>query len=249
MSGDLPGAQPLDGDFRRAAVAEDRRDDSGSAAGAGERSAAAGGHANDRDRRARSLGHDDGARARRRRRANAARRTGISSPMVGGRSTSTRSASGRPPTSSGTTSRRSRRWVGNCAAEGSPGVGIVGYDACCRPQRRRLRNSPFREMPSIRAASSTRPCVRSSACRTSVCSRAVDGCRQRLVERTRISGVGGRVGCRASCGATPGSPATAAPASASSPVRPARPCAGLRWRAGGCCRARSRAAGIRAFRR
>ena len=41
---------------------------------------------------------------------------------------------------------------------------------CPRPQRRRFRNSPFREMPSSREASSTRPCVRSSARRTIICS-------------------------------------------------------------------------------
>ena len=43
---------------------------------------------------------------------------------------------------------------------------------CCRlrPQRRRFRNSPFLEIPSIRAASSTRPCVLSSALLTIVCS-------------------------------------------------------------------------------
>ena len=38
------------------------------------------------------------------------------------------------------------------------------------PQRRRFRNSPFREMPSRRAAFSTRPCARSSARRTIACS-------------------------------------------------------------------------------
>ena len=44
--------------------------------------------------------------------------------------------------------------------------GLTGPDQWCwtlRPQRRRFRNRPFREIPSIRAASSTRPCVLSSA--------------------------------------------------------------------------------------
>ena len=43
-------------------------------------------------------------------------------------------------------------------------------ETCPRPQRRRFRNSPLREMPSSREASSTRPCVRSSARRTIICS-------------------------------------------------------------------------------
>ena len=37
-----------------------------------------------------------------------------------------------------------------------PGANSGGL--CDRPQRRRFRNSPFLEIPSIRAASSTRPC-------------------------------------------------------------------------------------------
>ena len=115
ISGDVPGAQPCAG-FCRAAVGRrsSRPFPSGCEAPAIV-AAAAGGHAHDAIAALEASGMSDGSALDSvdpgARRVARDQRDPWSAPSI-----SIRSVSGRPPTSSVTTSRRSTRWVGNGAA-------------------------------------------------------------------------------------------------------------------------------------